>query len=164
MRHVIAIFLQNEAGALGRVTNLFSTRGYNIESLAVAPTPDPTVSRLTLVTTGDDTVIGQVLSQLGKLLDVIDVIDLSQEAEHELETAMVALSFEDETRDLVVATITQLQGRVLELNDGQIIATLTAHPNAVDSFIAKLVQSAEVIDIARSGVLALTLTPRFQKS
>ena len=160
MRHVIAIFLQNEAGALGRVTNLFSTRGYNIESLAVAPTPDPTVSRLTLVTSGDDSVIGQVLSQLGKLLDVIDVIDLSQEAERELETVVVALSFEDTSQDSVVATVTEFQGRVLELSDRQLSATLTAHPNDVDAFIGKLLQITEVIDIARSGVLALTLNPR----
>src|SRR5512140_1544763 len=75
MRHIIAILLQNEAGALSRVAGLFSTRGYNIESLSVAPTDDPTVSRLTLVTTGSDAVMAQILSQLRKLVDVVQVDD-----------------------------------------------------------------------------------------
>src|SRR5438477_542457 len=78
MRHIIAILLQNEAGALTRVAGLFSTRGYNIESLSVAPTDDPTVSRLTLVTTGSDQVIQQIASQLNKLVDVVNVLDMTR--------------------------------------------------------------------------------------
>src|SRR6185437_12680644 len=77
MRHIIAILLQNEAGALSRVAGLFSTRGYNIESLSVAPTDDPTVSRLTLVTTGSDAVMQQIVNQLNKLVDVVNVEDMT---------------------------------------------------------------------------------------
>jgi len=160
MRHVIAIFLQNEAGALGRVTNLFSTRGYNIESLAVAPTPDPTVSRLTLVTSGDDTVIGQVLSQLGKLLDVIDVIDLSQEAARELETVMIAIHCESSSHERLLATLAQHQGRVIDEGDDYLMATATAHPTEIDALLATIMPLGDIIDLVRSGVLALNLTPR----
>ena len=77
MRHIIAVLLQNEAGALTRVAGLFSTRGYNIESLSVAPTDDPTVSRLTLVTKGSDAVIQQIANQLNKLVDVVNVEDMT---------------------------------------------------------------------------------------
>src|SRR5271167_3410229 len=89
MRHVIAILLQNEAGALSRVAGLFSTRGYNIESLSVAPTDDPTVSRLTLVTRGSDAVIPQIVNQLNKLVDVVSVLDMTR-GEH-LERELVLL-------------------------------------------------------------------------
>ena len=77
MRHTIAILLQNETGALSRVASMFSTRGYNIESLSVAPTQDPMLSRLTLVTEGDDAVIQQIAKQLYKLIDVIEVLDIT---------------------------------------------------------------------------------------
>ena len=89
MRHIIAILLQNEAGALARVAGLFSTRGYNIESLSVAPTDDPTVSRLTLVTSGSDAVIQQIANQLNKLVDVVNVLDMTR-GEH-LERELVLL-------------------------------------------------------------------------
>ena len=89
MRHIIAILLQNEAGALSRVAGLFSTRGYNIESLSVAPTDDPTVSRLTLVTTGSDAVIQQIVNQLNKLVDVVNVEDMTT-GEH-LERELIVL-------------------------------------------------------------------------
>ena len=78
MRHIIAILLENEAGALTRVTGLFSSRGYNIESLSVAPTEDPRVSRITLVTTGDDAVITQIVAQVNKLVDVVSVLDMTR--------------------------------------------------------------------------------------
>jgi acetolactate synthase I/III small subunit len=156
MRHVIAIFLQNEAGALGRVTNLFATRGYNIESLAVAPTPDPTVSRLTLVTTGDDDVIGQVISQLGKLLDVIEVIDLSQEADTELEMLLISLTVAPEALSALQTRIIKDGGRVLSTSETGLVATLTAHPNVIDVCIDRWLANANLLDLARSGVLALT--------
>ena len=91
MRHIIAILLQNEAGALGRVAGLFSTRGYNIESLAVAPTDNPTVSRLTLVTTGNDAVMAQIVSQLRKLIDVVLVEDLTRGDHFERELLLLKL-------------------------------------------------------------------------
>ena len=91
MRHIISILLQNEAGALARVANMFSSRGYNIESLNVAPTADETVSRLTLVTTGSETVIDQIEKQLGKLVDVVDIADMTKSDHIERELALFKL-------------------------------------------------------------------------
>src|SRR6201997_5647917 len=91
MRHIIAILLQNEAGALSRVAGLFSTRGYNIESLNVAPTDDPTVSRLTLVTTGTDAVIQQILNQSLKLVDVVNVDDMTRDEHVERELLLLKI-------------------------------------------------------------------------
>ena len=91
MRHIISILLQNEAGALARVANLFSSRGYNIESLNVAPTADETVSRLTLVTSGSDSVIEQISKQLGKLVDVVDIADMTSADHIERELALFKL-------------------------------------------------------------------------
>ena len=96
MRHIIAILLQNEAGALSRVAGLFSTRGYNIESLSVAPTDDPTVSRITLVTVGSESVIQQIINQLNKLIDVVSVEDMTL-GEH-LERELVLLKLQSATR------------------------------------------------------------------
>ena len=95
MRHIISIVLQNEAGALSRVSNLFSSRGYNIESLNVAPTDEPAVSRLTLVTTGSEDVIDQITKQLGKLIDVVDISDMTVEDHIERELVLCKLRSED---------------------------------------------------------------------
>ena len=92
MKHTIAILLQNESGALSRVASMFSTRGYNIDSLSVAPTQDPMISRLTLVTEGSDEVIGQITKQLYKLIDVIDVLDISKRDHIERELMMIKIN------------------------------------------------------------------------
>src|SRR5712671_7012487 len=99
MRHIIAILLQNEAGALARVAGLFSTRGYNIESLSVAPTDDPTVSRLTLVTTGSEAVIQQIANQLNKLVDVVNVEDMTLGEHLERELVLLKLKVRPERTD-----------------------------------------------------------------
>ena len=91
MRHIICVLLQNEAGALSRVTNLFSTRGFNIESLNVAPTDDETVSRLTVVTVGSDAVVEQISTHLGKLVDVVNIVDMTGTDHIERELALFKL-------------------------------------------------------------------------
>src|SRR5438105_8056012 len=101
MRHIIAILLQNEAGALSRVAGLFSTRGYNIESLSVAPTDDPTVSRITLVTGGSESVIQQIIPQLNKLVDVVSVEDMTSDEHLERELVLLKLRLLPERRDAV---------------------------------------------------------------
>ena len=101
MRHIIAILLQNEAGALARVAGLFSTRGYNIESLSVAATDDPTVSRLTLVTKGSDAVIQQIANQLNKLVDVVNVEDMTLGEHLERELVLLKLKVRPERTDTV---------------------------------------------------------------
>ncbi|MBV9345550.1 MAG: acetolactate synthase small subunit, partial [Gammaproteobacteria bacterium] len=113
MRHIIAILLQNEAGALTRVAGLFSTRGYNIESLSVAPTEDPTVSRLTLVTKGSDAVIHQIANQLGKLVDVVSIEDMTQGEHLERELVLLKLKVRPERTDPVRGHVIRTGGRVL---------------------------------------------------
>ncbi|MBT3992680.1 MAG: acetolactate synthase small subunit, partial [Gammaproteobacteria bacterium] len=103
MRHTIAILLQNESGALSRVASMFSTRGYNIESLSVAPTQDPMVSRLTLVTEGSDAVIEQITKQLYKLIDVVDVFDITLHDHIE--------------REMMLIKIKPYTGKIEELNE-----------------------------------------------
>jgi acetolactate synthase small subunit len=112
MRHIIAILLQNEAGALTRVASMFSSRGYNIESLSVAPTDDATESRLTLVTTGSDAVILQIVNQLKKLVDVVSVDDMTQGEHVERELVLPPLKVEPARRDAARAIVMRIGGRV----------------------------------------------------
>ena len=114
MRHIIAILLQNEAGALSRVAGLFSTRGYNIESLSVAPTHDPTVSRLTLVTKGSDAVIQQIVNHLNKLIDVVNVLDMTRGEHLERELVLLKLRVAPGDTDTVRGQVVRSGGRVLD--------------------------------------------------
>src|SRR5258707_15274300 len=112
MRPLIAILLQNEAGALSRVAGLFSTRGYNIESLSVAPTDDPTVSRLTLVTTGSEAVMQQITNQLNKLVDVVSTEDMTGGEHLERELVLLKLKVRPERTDAVRGYVVRTGGRV----------------------------------------------------
>src|SRR6476469_6219969 len=113
MRHIIAILLQNEAGALTRVAGLFSTRGYNIESLNVAPTDDPTVSRLTLVTTGTGAVVSQIVNQSLKLVDVVNVDDVTRDQHVERELLLIKLRLGQSQLGAVRGAIERAGGRIL---------------------------------------------------
>ena len=113
MRHIIGILLQNEAGALSRVANLFSSRGYNIESLSVSATDDPTLSRLTLVTQGSDAVVQQIVNQLHKLLDVVAADNMTGEDHIERELALLKLRVKPASRDAVNNEVAQAGGKVL---------------------------------------------------
>src|SRR5690242_10060591 len=126
MRHIIAILLQNEAGALSRVAGLFSTRGYNIESLSVAPTDDETVSRITLVTQGSDKVIQQIGSQLNKLVDVVHVEDLTLGDHLERELVLIKLKVRFDRTDAVRGLVARTGGRVLNPAADSFIVELTA--------------------------------------
>src|SRR2546430_15482219 len=150
MRHIIAILLQNEAGALTRVAGLFSTRGYNIESLSVAPTDDPTVSRLTLVTKGSDAVIPQIVNQLNKLVDVVNVEDMTLGEHLERELVLLKLKVRPERTDTVRGYVIRTGGRVLDPAVDGFIVELTASEAEVNTFVADLGQSAEVLEVVRS--------------
>src|SRR5262249_44842812 len=140
MRHIIAILLQNEAGALSRVAGLFSTRGYNIESLSVAPTDDETVSRLTLVTRGSDAVIQQIVNQLNKLIDVVNVLDMTRGERLERELVLLKLRLAPGQADAVRGHVVRSGGRVLDPAGDGFIVELTASEAEVDGFITELAQ------------------------
>ena len=160
MRHIIAILLQNEAGALTRVAGLFSTRGYNIESLSVAPTDDPTVSRLTLVTKGSDQVIQQIVNQLNKLIDVVNVLDMTRGAHLERELVLLKLRVEPGETDTVRGQVVRSGGRVLDPALEGFIVELTASEAEINSFITELGRSAELLEVVRSGALGISRSTR----
>ena len=155
MRHIIAILLQNEAGALTRVAGLFSTRGYNIESLSVAPTDDPTVSRLTLVTKGSDAVIQQIVNQLNKLVDVVNVEDMTLGEHLERELVLLKLKVRPERTDTVRGHVIRTGGRVLDPAVDGFIVELTASEAEVNAFIADLGHNAQLLEVVRSGALGI---------
>ena len=156
MRHVIAILLQNEAGALSRVAGLFSTRGYNIESLSVAPTDDPTVSRLTLVTTGTDAVMTQIISHLRKLIDVVQVEDLTRGEHFERELLLLKLRVTTQQLAPLTALVTESAGRILSGSLGHFVIELTSSEAQVTRFIAQASQHGELLEVVRSGALGIT--------
>ena len=160
MRHIIAIHLQNEAGALTRVAGLFSTRGYNIESLSVAATNDPTVSRITLVTRGSDSVIQQILSQLNKLIDIVTVEDLTQGGHIERELVLLRLKVRPEQADAVRGYVVRAGGRVLDPATEGFVVELTANEAEVDRFIQDLGKGAELREVVRSGALGISRANR----
>jgi len=157
MRHIIAIQLQNEAGALTRVTGLFSTRGYNIESLSVAPTDHPDISRITLVTKGSDAVIAQILSQSNKLIDVLSVTDMTLGEHIERELAVLKLKVADEQADAVRGYVLRGGGRVLNVARGQFIVELTASEAEINRFIADLAEGAELLEVVCLGALGIAI-------
>lgn len=156
MRHIIAIQLQNEAGALTRVAGMFSTRGYNIESLSVAATNDPAMSRLTLVTRGSDAVISQIVSQLNKLIDVVSVEDMTGGEHLERELVLLKLKLRPEQVDAVRGYVVRTGGRVLEPALQCFIVELTANEVEVERFVRDLADGAELLEVVRSGALGIS--------
>lgn len=155
MRHIISILLQNEAGALSRVANLFSTRGYNIESLNVAPSADETVSRLTLVTTGPDHVIEQITKQLAKLVDVVDIADMTGEDHIERELALFKLRARDGSAEKLKALVEQFDGRLLGEHGDQWTVEIVGGGRDIDLFLKRAAGVAEVMTLVRSGAMAI---------
>ncbi len=154
-RHIISILLQNEVGALTRVAGLFSTRGYNIESLNVAPTDDPTVSRLTLVTTGTGAVVSQIVNQSLKLVDVVNVDDVTRDQHVERELLLIKLRLGSSQLGAVRAAIERAGGRILSDDVESFLIELTDSESQISRFIAHMAQFGEVLEVVRSGALAV---------
>lgn len=155
MRHIISILLQNEAGALARVSGMFASRGYNIESLSVAPTADETVSRLTLASAGSAAVIEQIVKQLGKMVDVVQVVNYHGRDHIECELVMAKLRVEGPSAGKVVECVRRHRGQVLSESDGVRTVQLTGSSAEVDAFLKDLDDVAGVIEIVRTGGVAL---------
>lgn len=155
MRHIISILLQNEAGALARVSALFSTRGYNIESLSVAPTNDPLISRMTLVTKGSDAVIDQINQQLLKLVDVVKTADMTLDDHIERELLLIKTRVNPDV-DCALPDIIQAAGaRVLDDSPETYSLELTGSSQKIKGFIRDVAECAEIISVVRSGAMAL---------
>jgi acetolactate synthase-1/3 small subunit len=155
MRHIISILLQNEAGALARVAGMFSSRGYNIESLTVAPTHDPTVSRLTLVTTGSDAVIDQIIKQSRKLVDVVEIADLTSVDHLECELALLKVAVTPAIARQVIECVRRHRATILDETETTRTVQLTGTGVEVNEFLAEIGGIARVLELVRSGSAAL---------
>ncbi len=154
MRHVISVLVENEFGVLARVAGLFSGRGFNIESLSVAPTLDPTVSRITLVTTGDDSVLAQVTKQLNKLVPVIRVTDYKDTQHIERELVLIKVGIDERTRAQVLNIVDIFRGKIVDVAADTYVIEVTGTTDKVDA-ILELLRPMGLKEIARTGKLAL---------
>ena len=156
MRHVISVLLQNEVGALTRMTGMFSSRGYNIDSLNVAPTEDPTISRVTLVISGTDAAIAQVNTQLAKLVDVVNIHDMTLGEHFERELAIIKLKLATGGYAKVLALAKKYGAEALD--DSQVSCTvqLTGRLVEIDEFIESAAKIGELSAVARSGSVAVS--------
>jgi len=155
MRHILSLLLENEAGALSRVSGLFSARGFNIESLTVAPTEDPTISRMTLVTTGSDQIVEQITKHLNKLVDVIKVIDLSESHHIERELLLIKVATKDSMREEIKRLVDIFRGRIIDVSDTTYTIEMTGDGEKLDAFIATLDKKL-ILEVVRSGVSGIS--------
>ncbi|MES9945848.1 MAG: acetolactate synthase small subunit [gamma proteobacterium symbiont of Ctena orbiculata] len=150
MRHIISILLENESGALARVANLFTARGYNIESLTVAPTEDLSLSRMTLVTSGSDEIIEQITKQLNKLVDTVKLVDLTEGSHIEREMMMIKLRAERTQREEIKRLVDIFRGKIIDVTDTSYTVELTGAVNKLNAFI-EAVDEDLIIEVVRTG-------------
>ena len=162
MRHIITLLMENEAGALSRVSGLFSARGYNIESLAVAPTEDPTLSRMTIVTSGSDAVIEQINKQLNKLVDVVSVMDLTDGDHIERELMLVKVRAMGNDREELKRMTDIFRGRVIDVSDNTYTIELTGTGHKLDRFL-KAIDHALILETVRTGASGIGRGERILK-
>jgi acetolactate synthase-1/3 small subunit len=150
VRHIISILVENEAGALSRISGLFSARGYNIESLTVAPTEDASMSRMTVVTTGSDDVVEQITKQLNKLIEVVKVVDLSEAQHIERELMLIKVRAGEKERENMKRMADIFRGRIIDVSDNTYTIELTGDGAKLDAFIKSLDQGV-IIETVRTG-------------
>ena len=162
MRHIISLLMENEAGALSRVAGLFSSRGYNIESLTVAATEDPTLSRMTLVTAGSDDVVEQITKQLNKLIEVVKVVDLSDGDHIERELMLIKMRAVGKDREEVKRMTDIFRGRIIDVTDKSYTIELTGTGSKLDAFLEAMERSA-ILETVRTGASGIGRGERILK-
>ncbi|OIR19626.1 acetolactate synthase isozyme 3 small subunit [mine drainage metagenome] len=162
MRHIISLLMENEAGALSRVAGLFSARGYNIESLTVAPTEDPTMSRMTIVTSGSDEVIEQINKQLNKLVDVVTVMDLTDGDHIERELMLVKVRAVGDDREELKRMTDIFRGRVIDVSDKTYTIELTGTGHKLDRFL-QAIDHDLILETVRTGASGIGRGERILK-
>ncbi|MGY4879275.1 acetolactate synthase small subunit [Vreelandella aquamarina] len=151
MRHIISILMENEPGALSRVVGLFSQRNFNIETLNVAPTEDPTLSRLTVTTIGDDRVIEQITKHLNKLIDVVKLVDLTEGNHIERELMLVKVKALGAARDEVKRTADIFRAQVVDVTPNLYTVQITGDAAKLDAFLQAMAPIG-ILEVARTGV------------
>ena len=155
MRHILSLLMDNEAGALSRVAGLFSARAFNIESLTVAPTEDPGVSRMTVVTSGSDAIVEQIMKQLNKLVDVVKVVDLNESRHIERELMLIKVAAKKEDRDEVKHLVEIFRGRIIDVAESTYTIEMTGTGEKLDAFIEALDDSL-ILEVVRSGISGIS--------
>lgn len=162
MRHIISILIENEAGALSRVSGLFSARAFNIESLTVAATEDASLSRMTIVSSGSDGVIEQIIKQLNKLIDVVKVVDLSESAHIERELMLVKVRATGKDREEMKRVADIFRGRIVDVTESTYVIELTGNCSKLDAFLAAT-NPELVLETVRTGVCGIGRGDRILK-
>lgn len=156
MRRIISVLMENEPGALSRIVGVFSQRAYNVDSLCVAPTDDPSLSRLTIVSHGDDKVIEQITKQVNKLIDVLKVTDLTEGAHVERELMLIKVATKSElVRSEVKRSVDIFRAQIVDVNTKNYTIQITGTSDKLDAFSATMADIAEIIESSRTGVCGL---------
>jgi acetolactate synthase I/III small subunit len=150
MKHIVSVLLENEAGALSRVVGLFSARGYNIETLTVAPTEDPSLSRMTIVTGGSDDVIEQITKHLNRLIEVVKVVDLTEGEFTERELMLIKVRAIGRERDEMKRMADIFRGRIIDVTERTYTIELTGNSSKIDAFI-RGIDRASILETVRTG-------------
>jgi len=151
MRHIISVLLENESGALSRVAGLFSARGFNIESLTVAATNDTTLSRMTIVSVGDDSIIDQIVKQLDKLIDVVKVTDLTATEHIERELLLVKVDVDPNTQADIDRLIDKYAGKILDASEDTYLIELAGQSKKINDFL-NAIDASKILEVSRTGV------------
>ncbi|MDK9724749.1 MAG: acetolactate synthase small subunit [Sterolibacteriaceae bacterium MAG5] len=162
MRHIISMLIENESGALSRVSGLFSARGYNIESLTVAPTEDPSLSRMTIVSVGSDDIIEQITKQLNKLIDIVKVVDLSEAAHIERELMLVKVRATGKDREEMKRVADIFRGRIIDVTESTYVVELTGNTGKLDAFLGAI-DGSLILETVRTGVCGIGRGDRILK-
>lgn len=155
MRRIISVLMENQPGALSRVVGLFSQRGYNIDSLSVAPTEDASLSRLTLTTKGDDKVIEQITKHLNKLIDVVKVVDLSEGPHIERELMLLKVRASGAQRAEVKRCVDIFRGQIVDVGPSVFTIQMTGNSDKLDAFIQAM-DDTSILEVVRSGVSGIS--------
>ncbi len=162
MRHVISLLIENEAGALSRVSGLFSARAYNIESLTVAPTEDPSLSRMTIVSIGSEDIIEQITKQLNKLIDVVKVVDLSEAGHIERELMLIKVRATGKDREELKRMSDIFRGSIIDVTDSTYVIELTGASSKLDAFF-DAIDRALILETVRTGICGIGRGDRILK-
>jgi acetolactate synthase-1/3 small subunit len=154
MRHTISVLVENKFGVLTRVAGLFSGRGYNIDTLNVAPTADPTASRMTIVTRGDDATLEQIVKQLNKLTDVMKVQDFGEEEFVDRELVLVKVSVDSKTRAEVMQVTDIFRAKIVDVQPKSLTIEITGNESKVGKFL-ELMKTFGIVDLTRTGKVAM---------
>lgn len=154
MRHILSILMENESGAMSRVVGLFSARDYNIDSLSVAPTEDPTLSRMTIVTRGDSSIIEQITKQLNKLIEVVKVVDLNESRYVERELMLVKVRAVGKDRDEIMRLCEIYRGTVVDVSDKVYTVEVTGTTEKLDSFLENITKGL-ILETVRTGAAGI---------